>query len=144
MNSQTGYPALMQAPERAVGAVVFSENRVLLVQRGRPPLEGAWSLPGGRVLAGEDPAHAVTREVEEETGLAVSAGPLVAVVTLASEGYHYEIHEILCSIADGATASDLRAGDDARAVRWWPHDALIALGVTAEVQRVIAAARRLV
>ncbi|KRE61120.1 NUDIX hydrolase [Nostocoides sp. Soil756] len=38
-----------------------------------------WDLPGGVVDPGEPPALTVTREIEEELGLRLPAGPLVAV-----------------------------------------------------------------
>jgi 8-oxo-dGTP pyrophosphatase MutT (NUDIX family) len=41
---------------------------------------GLWSIPGGRIEAGESDAAAVVREVREETGLQVSCGPLLGVV----------------------------------------------------------------
>jgi len=44
------YPA---RPLLGVGALIFDETRVLLVERGRPPLAGEWSLPGGVVETGE-------------------------------------------------------------------------------------------
>jgi acetyl-CoA carboxylase carboxyl transferase subunit beta len=126
----------------AVGAVVFRDDgAVLLVQRGRPPLEGAWSLPGGKVIEGESFAAAVVREVLEETGLEVEAGAVVAVVTLTGEGHSYEIHEIVCALCSGARPDAIRAGDDARDVRWCEDDEVAALGVSVDVVRVIASAR---
>src|SRR5262245_49581335 len=49
------------------GAVVLdSAGRLLLVRRAREPGRGRWSLPGGRVEAGETAAAAAVREVREE------------------------------------------------------------------------------
>jgi 8-oxo-dGTP diphosphatase len=44
-------------------------DRYLLIQRKQPPYAGKWALVGGKVEFGETLAHAVEREVEEETGL---------------------------------------------------------------------------
>jgi len=55
-----------------VGALIFKRNSILLVKRGRHPLKGYWSLPGGLVETGETLEAALLREVLEETGLRVS------------------------------------------------------------------------
>ena len=36
-----------------------------------------WELPGGKLELGEDPARCAEREIAEETGWEVSAGPLI-------------------------------------------------------------------
>ena len=54
-----------ETPLVGVGAVVVNEGRVLLVRRGREPLKGQWSLPGGLVELGEPLAAGVVREVPE-------------------------------------------------------------------------------
>jgi 8-oxo-dGTP diphosphatase len=124
------------SPERAVGAVVFDRTgRVLLIRRGRPPLEGAWTLPGGHVDAGEEPASAAEREVEEEAGLRVSAERLLETVDLVGDGYAYAIDEYLCVLEDDALKA--RAGDDAKDVRWVALAELESLGVSALARRVI-------
>jgi len=51
------------------GAVIVDrEGRVLAFERADVPAP-AWQLPQGGLERGEDPAQAVLREVEEETGL---------------------------------------------------------------------------
>jgi len=99
-----------------VGAVLVHEGRLLLVRRGRPPGEGLWSVPGGRVEAGETVAEACGREVAEETGLRVRTGALLGTVERAAPGSGvYVIDDLDCTL-DGP--ADARAGDDADEVRW--------------------------
>lgn len=58
-------------------AVIFDRRgRVLLQQRSDG---GQWGLPGGSVEIGESVAHAVVREVKEETGLRVAVRRLTGV-----------------------------------------------------------------
>jgi 8-oxo-dGTP diphosphatase len=56
-----------------VDCVVFGldeqELKVMLIQRGLPPFEGKWALPGGFVRVDETLDEAARRELEEETGL---------------------------------------------------------------------------
>ena len=52
------YPAF---PMVGVGAVVFDAGRVLLVERGREPQQGWWSIPGGVVEVGERLADGLRR-----------------------------------------------------------------------------------
>lgn len=56
-----------------VDCVVFGlddeELKIMLIQRGQPPFEGSWALPGGFVHLEETLEEAARRELEEETGL---------------------------------------------------------------------------
>ena len=56
-------------PQAAASVAVFHHGKVLLAQRGKPPLDGVWSLPGGRVEPGEKARQAALRELQEETGV---------------------------------------------------------------------------
>lgn len=62
-------------PVSVKGVAVGSGRRVLLLENER----GEWELPGGRLeTAGDDsPEHALEREIREETGWEVRAGPLI-------------------------------------------------------------------
>ena len=51
--------------------VVLRRDAVLMVERGKPPLQGLWSFPGGKSEAGETPEQTARRELLEETGLRV-------------------------------------------------------------------------
>jgi 8-oxo-dGTP diphosphatase len=102
---------------RAVGAVVLDgAGRLLLVLRARPPAAGTWSLPGGRVEAGESDQAALIREVAEETGLRVTVGDLVGTVERpGAAGTTYVINDYVCIPVGG----QLAPGDDAAEARWW-------------------------
>ena len=99
-----------------VGALVYDEqHRLLVVQRANEPGRGLWSLPGGRVEPGEDDPTALTREVAEETGLAVEVGPLVGEVERDAPGCRiYVIRDYQASAVGGVLA----AGDDATAAKF--------------------------
>jgi len=111
-----------------VGAIVHDEGgRLLVVQRGRPPAAGRWSLPGGRVEPGETSPDALVRELREETGLDVSVGELVGEVELEGPaGVTYAIADFRCTVVGG----ELAAGDDAAAARWVDSAELSTLPVT--------------
>ncbi|MFA1544932.1 NUDIX hydrolase [Actinomadura chokoriensis] len=113
---------------RCVGGIVRDgAGRLLLVRRGRPPGEGLWSIPGGRVESGEDDPAAVARELKEETGLDVRVGGHVGTVDRPGpDGVVYEIHDYTATVTGGT----LRAGDDASDVRWVRPDDLGGLPVT--------------
>lgn len=118
-------------PIVGVGAVIIDAERVLVVRRGRPPLEGEWSLPGGAVEVGETLTAALQREVLEETGLIVAVGPMIEVldrIHLLPDGsveYHYVLVDSVCTVVAG----HLRPESDVSEARWVTRSELPALAV---------------
>ena len=125
-----------QYPERpvvAVGAVILDGDRVLLVKRGREPLKGEWSLPGGAVEVGETLESALVREVLEETCLTVDVGPVIEVLERIRSDvdgrteYHYVIVDYRCRLVSGTAT----CGSDAAAAEWVPRGDLARFRLTA-------------
>lgn len=107
----------MARPEVCVGAVALDNDCLLLIRRGRGPAQGEWSVPGGRVEAGETLAEAVVRELSEETGIEGVCGELVGWVERISADHH---HVILDFRVDVLPDQEPVAGDDAAEARWVP------------------------
>ncbi len=130
-----------QRPVLGVGALIFDQRRVLLVERGNPPLVGCWSLPGGAVETGERLEEALVREVAEETGLDVSADSIATVfeIILPDDAgtceYHYVLVDFYCTVLGG----ELRPGDDSKRVEWFDIDSLAAYQLTKGTREVIEA-----
>lgn len=125
-------------PIVAVGAIVFdAEGRVLLVERGKPPGVGLWTVPGGRLEGAETLAQAVTREVREETGLIVEVGPLSCVLERMGDDFHFVILDYLARVIGGSLA----AASDARAARFVTADELLTLPLTDGLVAVLERAR---
>jgi ADP-ribose pyrophosphatase YjhB (NUDIX family) len=125
-----------------VGALIVDGGRILLVERGREPLKGYWSLPGGVVEAGERLEAAMRREVREETGLEVDVVCMLEIferIMPDNEGkpeYHYVLIDYLCRPAGGT----LGAADDASRVQWFGADEIDGLKITEGTPAVIAKA----
>ena len=106
-------------PELCVGAVIVNDDALLMVRRGHGPAAGEWSVPGGRVEAGETMAEAVVREVAEETGLSVVCEELIGWVERIDAERHFVIFDFAATPL-GRPDEPLKAGDDAAEAAWVP------------------------
>ena len=104
-------------PELCVGGVALSDDRLLMIRRGRGPAQGEWSIPGGRVEWGETLVEAVVREVAEETGVPVACAELVGWVERITDAFHMVILDYLVVPLEEV---DPVAGDDAAEAAWVP------------------------
>lgn len=94
---------------------------VLLIQRGGPPHQGSWALPGGHVDPGETSAAAAVRELLEETGVDLPADHIRLVGVF--DDPERDPRGPYVSAAYAAWLDSMpepTAGDDATAARWWP------------------------
>ena len=132
-------------PIIGVGGIVFREDQVLLIQRGKEPNLGRWSIPGGAVQTGETLKEAVIRELKEETHLEVEVLALTKVLDRIfrdPEGrvaYHYVLADFLCHSKEG----ELKPDSDAMDARFVPLQELSAYSLPPHTLEVIRRADRL-
>ena len=105
-----------------VGAVVFKDDQVLLVKRGKPPFKGCWSIPGGGLEFGERLEDAVRREVREETGLDIEIGGLIGVFEAMPDDVGQLTHTVMIDYAAEWVAGEPVADDDAADAAFFPFD----------------------
>jgi 8-oxo-dGTP diphosphatase len=131
-------------PLVGVGAIMLDGDRILMAQRGKQPLQGWWSVPGGALESGELLADAVRREVREETGLQIEPLGVLEIferIMRDPEGvpeYHYVLIDYVCRITGG----ELLADDDVCNVEWVRRRDLPALRITEGTLGVIEKAFR--
>jgi 8-oxo-dGTP diphosphatase len=116
-----------------VGIVCLRGEDVLLIQRGTAPRKGEWSIPGGRIEAGETESQAALRELSEETSVRAELLTKITALDADFEGFHYRLHDYLARWTQGEPI----AGDDADQAKFVPLMDIDALGMWPETVRVI-------
>lgn len=132
----TEYP---DHPRVAVGAIVIKDDRVLLVKRSKPPGEGLWAIPGGRVELGETLQQAAEREIMEEAGLTIQAkDPVYTFEVIEPDDagrprFHYVIVDLIAEYVEG----ELNPGDDVSEARWVTPQDLESLPISQSTREVL-------
>ena len=129
-------------PILAVSAAIIRDGKVLVVRRARKPALGVYTLPGGGVEIGETLIEAVTREVREETSLAIEpvalAGYREAIVRDA-QGCVERHFVILCFAARWISGEPV-LNEELDDARWLDPAALAGLRTTEGLAEIVAAA----
>jgi 8-oxo-dGTP diphosphatase len=132
-------------PRPAASGAIFRGDAVLIVERGKGAVTGIWSLPGGHIEPGETARAAAVREIEEETGLAVTLSGLV------------DVHDAIMRNADGVLTAHYvltvfwghceegtpKAATDAKDARFVPVAEVDTYRMTPSAQRYIRRAYEL-
>jgi 8-oxo-dGTP diphosphatase len=129
-------------PYLAVSAAIVRDGKVLVVRRARKPALNLYTLPGGGVEIGETLSEAVTREVREETGLAVEPVALAGereVIVRDAQGQVERHFVILCFAARWLSGEPV-LNEELDDARWLDPADLRGLRTTEGLAEIVAAA----
>ena len=139
MSEKNDQRTYLDYPFVGVGVVIWKDDRFLLIQRGKEPRLGPWSIPGGRQELGETVKETAIRETLEETSLTVEITDFLDVVDSIQKDDKGKIafHATLVDYAAEWISGDARADSDAMAVAWHRLEDLEELGLWSETNRII-------
>jgi 8-oxo-dGTP diphosphatase len=138
-------PAPLARPILAVSVAVFREGRVLLARRGRAPLKGFYSLPGGRVELGESLQEAALRELYEEVAIRaeiVAFNDHVEAITRNSRGV--STHFVIASFVARWREGEGSTSEEADALSWVDPALPFSAPTTPGLAPILARAARLI
>ena len=118
MNYTYKYPR----PAVTADCVVMTNEplpKVLLIQRGADPFKGTWAFPGGFMNMDETTEQCAIRELEEETGLKVTAVDQIGAYSKVDRDPRGRtITVAYLAIID--SPEEVKGQDDAAKAEWFP------------------------
>lgn len=118
-----------------VGALILFEQQFFLIQRGKAPEFGRWSVPGGRVRFGESLRQAVTREIREETQIDCQVDQICFQWEYIQQDFHYVILDYLCQ----AKHPQFVIGSDAQQGQWFSLKQALELPLAQGIKELLQA-----
>ncbi len=138
-------PATAARPALGVSLAVFRAGRVLVAARSKPPFEGAFSLPGGHVEAGETLEQAALRELYEEVAVTARIiGFNRHVETILWENANQLCrHYVIASFVGAWLSGDGRPSPEVGEILWIEPGALAGLPTTPGLCAVVEQAGKI-
>ena len=114
------------------------DNRVILVKRRKPPNQGLWVLPGGKIRPGESQVEAIQREIWEECGVSVKVlAPISVLDLIYTDGPPPHYHFVLISYLAEYVSGTLTPGSDAESAAWVSQDDLEHFSIEPNSKRLL-------
>ncbi|HLW60683.1 MAG TPA: 8-oxo-dGTP diphosphatase [bacterium] len=107
-------------------------DRVLLLRRNKPPNDGLYNAPGGKIEPHEDPYESCLREVHEETGLQLPEAALRGIITVVVQETGGQ-WVLFVFVADRPAGPADPVTTDEGALRWVPLDEISTLPVFPDI-----------
>ena len=138
---ERSYPA---RPLLAASIAVFRDGRLLIARRGRAPMEGLFSLPGGLVEVGETLREAALRELKEEVGVEAEILAFVDhIEPIARDGAGVGEHYVVAAFVGRWRSGEARVGVEAAEVAWIDPEAIGDYPTTLALPALVAKAAKL-
>ncbi len=116
---------------RVVAAVILSDGRIFVTQRGYGYFKGGWEFPGGKIEDGETPEAALKREILEELETEITVGELIDTIECDYPNFHLSMDCFWCEIVSGNLvlkehkAAKWLDKEALYSVEWLPADVLL-------------------
>jgi ADP-ribose pyrophosphatase YjhB (NUDIX family)/phosphoglycolate phosphatase-like HAD superfamily hydrolase len=140
LRSQTKPFEESHPPIVTVGGLIRDQAGLLLLVRTHK-WSNLWGIPGGKVKWGETCEQALSREIQEETGLDIADIEFVLVQDcIHSKEFYREAHFVLLNYTCLCTGQPaVRLNDEAREFRWLSHEQALNMPINQPTRRLLQA-----